>query len=198
MLNFLSPMRGNLKTILMCGLLGALACGCASSVSMSTWEKGVEKYANDKGDPGALRDVTLKGDRRGFAVIGQADPEKSTDANGVLLGHRDVAGQPCFIYLVGIVKNQKVSDIHLAAGTFKDGKAHWQTGKKDSEATNIYKHYNEGLWHKTHGPKDEPPAAYTTFPRDEDKFDLAINGPTIVVTHPASGAKWQLDLAKPH
>jgi hypothetical protein len=181
---------------LLCCWIGALLGGCASSASIPAWQHNVETYAAEKGDPEALRDVTLKGDRRGFAVIGQPEPSKSTDVNGVLLGHKTIDNRPWFIYLVGLVKQQKVTEIHLAAVTFENGKAQWRLSNKDDKATSAYLHYNEQLWTQKHTSKDKPPADYTTFPRDADAFDLKISGTQVVVTHPPSGAKWSLALSR--
>jgi hypothetical protein len=171
-----------------------MAGGCASSASLSSWQRNVETYVAEKGDPSALRDVTIDGQRHGFAVIGQPVAEKSTDANGLLLGHQEIAGRAWFIYLVGIVHQQKVGDIHLAAVTFTNGKPQWQVSKNDAKAAEMYRNYNEGLWKQHHpGSKEKTPAEYTTFPRDADKFDLEVKGDHIAATHAPSGAQWVLD-----
>jgi hypothetical protein len=176
-------------------LLMLAVAGCSSRGSITSWQNGVERYVADRGDPSALRDVTI-GTRRGFAVIGNVDPKEATDANGVLLGHKTVDNRPWFIYLVGIVTRQKVTDIHIAAVTFAGGKPQWAMSEKDAHATTLYRHYNEGLWRKEHAHA-KPPASYTTFPRDADVFELTGSGTTIIATHQGSGAMWKLDVAKP-
>ena len=176
-------------------LFVALACGCATPASISSWKHNVDSYVAEKGDPEALRDVTINNNRRGFAVIGSAQPANSTDANAVLLGHKPINGQPTFIYLVGLVHDEKVHDIRIATVSYVDKKSTWQEGNKDDKALKTYQQYNENLWRQQH-PKDKPPGSYTTFPRDADAFDLDIQANQITVTHPASGAKWSLNLAQ--
>src|SRR3954452_20375590 len=107
-------MRDKLIRFLAYGVLAAAAVGCASSASLSSWQHNVESYVAEKGDPTTLRDVTIDGQRHGFAVIGQAEAEKSTDAVGVLIAQQQIAGRPWFIYLVGLVHQQKVNEIRLA------------------------------------------------------------------------------------
>jgi hypothetical protein len=165
---------------------------------MQSWQQGVERYVAGKHDPSALREVTLAGGRRGFAVLGEADPSHSTDANGVLLGHKAIDGRPWFIYLVGLVRKQKAEEIQLAAVSFAGDKPQWAISPKDSAATATYRHYNEGLWlAHPHAKKDKPPAEFTTFPREGDSFELTVQRTTIQATHSASGAKWTLDVAQP-
>src|SRR3954468_1079463 len=131
------------------------AGGCAPSAPVASRKTTVDKYVSLHGnDPNSLRDVTLSGDRRGFGVIGQNDPKQSTDAKALLLTHQEIAGRPWFVYLVGIVKQQKVDDIRLAARTQEPGKpATWAISKPDPHAVKLYKEYNEGLWRRSQPDK---------------------------------------------
>jgi len=178
-------------------LILLVAGGCSSSASLSSWQDSVVKYVQLNGnDPNVLRDVTLTGTRRGFGQIGGEDPRKSTDARGVLLAHRDISGRPWFVYLVGVVKSEKVDDIRLALLSYTGGHPTWHVSSKSPKSLKTYQHYNEGLWYQQHpGEKSKPTAGYTTFPRDEDRFDLAVNGSHAVATHTQSGAKWGADAA---
>jgi hypothetical protein len=107
--------------------LATLSLGCgggARQASVSAWQKNVEQYVRvqGKGDPAVLRDLTLSDSRRGFAVVGSDRPSESTDANGVLIGFREIDGRGYFIYLVGVVERQRVKEIRLAALTTDGGR----------------------------------------------------------------------------
>ena len=176
------------------------AGGCASSASVDSWKTTVDKYVSLHGnDPNALRDVTLAGDRRGFGVIGQTDPRQSTDAKALLLSHQDIAGRPWFVYLVGLVKQQKVDDIRLAARSQEVGKPPtWAISKADAHAVKLYKDYYEGVWRRSQPDKHaKEPSSYTNFPQDADVFSVNVEGTTVSATHAPSGARWQVDVAKP-
>src|SRR2546421_7194772 len=103
--------RLNCRLIAPCVAVSLLVfTGCASSpsqsVSLPIWQKAVEQYVREagQGDPSALGDVTLPDGRHGFAVLGDPIVKNSTDAVGVLLGHRPLNGKLAFIYLVGVVE----------------------------------------------------------------------------------------------
>jgi hypothetical protein len=180
-------------------LLLGLVSGCASSASLESWKGGVDKYVALHGDdPNALRDVTLYGDRRGFGVIGQNDPRQSTDAKALLLAHQEIGGRPWFIYLVGLVGQQKVRDIRLAARSQEPGQpALWAMSKADPKALKLYREYNEGLWRRSQPDKHaRVPSSYTDFPRDADRFEVKVQGTRVEAMHPASGARWQVDVAQ--
>jgi len=176
-------------------VLIALAAGCASPASIKSWQHNVESYvAENNHDPAVLRDVTINHDRHGFGVIGNADPAKSTDATAVLVGYQPIANAQWFIYLLGLVKDQKVEDIRVAAVSFQNNQATWHIGNKDAKAVATYRQYNESQWRQIH-PKEKVPPSYTTFPRDADNFDLNVQGTRITVTHQPSRASWNVDLA---
>src|SRR5438105_4556937 len=89
-------------------------CGSSSrSVNLPIWEKHVDQFVKEqgKGDPTVLRDVKIADGIKGFAMLGAQDRGSSTDAVGVLLGHRPIQGRPSFIYLVGLVHRANVEDI---------------------------------------------------------------------------------------
>jgi hypothetical protein len=179
-------------------LLCLASAGCTSSATIDSWKSGVDKYVALHGDdPNALRDVTLSGDRHGFGVIGQNDPRQSTDAKALLLAHQEIAGRPWFIYLVGLVKQQKVQDIRLAARSQQPGRpAVWAMSKADPKALKLYRDYNQGLWRRSQPDKHaKEPSSYTDFPQDADVFDVQVNGTIVQATHPPSGARWQVDVA---
>src|SRR5262245_32404095 len=108
--------------------------GCASSsVSIPQWQHAVEQYVrvDGQGDANALRDTTIEGGRPGFGLIAADDPQSSTDVKGLLLAHKRIDNRPWFIYLVGLIKKQEVSELRLAALNVQGGKFNWVMGKSD-------------------------------------------------------------------
>jgi hypothetical protein len=175
-------------------LLIIVVPGCGRRVNIPAWQQNVETFVKDQGagDPSVLRDVTLEGTQRGFAIISHNHPAESTDARGVLLAHQEVAGKPRFIYLVGIVKKERVRDIRLAALSVENGSFNWRVGKEDDDALDAYREYNQRLWRKRFPDRNRPPVDYLGFPRNEDDFELQVTGRTIIAQHSASGARWEL------
>jgi hypothetical protein len=166
---------------------------------MSGWRDAVERYVKEEGggDPSVLEELTLDrpGTTHGFALLGGDRATESTDARAILLAHRPIDGQLWFIYLVGIVQNQRTTDIRLAALHAEGAKFAWKTGKEDKAALQRYQQYTEQLAADL-GKRDAPPTNYTTFPRPEDQFDWSIDGNQITATHRQSGASWELSLGK--
>lgn len=185
--------RTRIAIVLILPLLAA--CGCGQRVTLNQWQQSVETYVKDLGgDPSVLRDVTLEGTQRGFAIISHNHPAESTDARGVLLAHQPVAGKPRFIYLVGLVKKQKVRDIRLAALTIENGNFRWRMSKEDDQALHAYRNYNDRLWRQRFPDRQRAPVEYLGFPRAEDAFDLQVSGNNITAAHAASGARWELQI----
>jgi len=170
------------------------AGGCSSSATVGSWQQGVEKYVRlHGGDPNVLRESTLSGNRRGIAVIGDANAKKSTDVNGVLLAHKPIDGTPTFIYLVGQVKDLTVEDIRLITLSYANGHPVWKVGPKDAHALKRYRDYGRELWNARHaGSGKSMGAHYQGCPRDEDRFNLDIQDHQVQATHEQSGAAWYL------
>jgi hypothetical protein len=157
------------------------------TVNLSTWQRGVEHYIDDQGngDPNILRDTTLPTAQRGFAMIGQADVSRSTDADGLLLGHRYINGRPWFIFLVGMIKSGQLDDVRLAALSHEAEKNIWQISEADQAAVDVYRRTLSGST-----------STYMAFPAPSDQFKLEIDASTIRVQHVQSGAQWHLDIPK--
>ena len=172
-------------------VIGAIGCSepgagpAPMTVDLSTWQRGVEHYIDEQGngDPNILRDTTLPTAQAGFAMIGQADVTRSTDADGLLLGHRYINGRPWFIYLVGSIKAGELADIRLVALSHEADRNVWQISDRDQSAVERYRRTASNL-----------AAAYMAFPAPSDQFKLDIDSPTIRVTHVQSGAQWQLEI----
>ena len=183
--------------------LAAICGGCGGgtrTVTFDTWREGVETYVNDvgKGDPAVLRDTTYKG-RPAFAQIGNPIASEGTDAVGVLLGHKPVAGRPSFIYLVGLVSKEKVEQIRLAVlraipSQGQKTQFKWITGKDEKEPTQRYLNYRKQLFTQRFPGRQDVPPAYTSFPGEGDVFELGLTPAQVTATHAASGAAWRLPL----
>jgi len=182
------------ETFLPLTCLLLLATGCSSS-NIQPWQKSVEAYVSSNGgDADALRDVTLSDFQHGFALNGGLDPRNSTDVRGVLLAHKTVADRPWFIYVVGVVKDEKVDDLRVAALSMVNGSAVWSVSNHNSPALKLYRDWGWREWHQRASEKSPIPPQYTTFPREADVFDIVIQGTLAQVTHTPSGARWTCDL----
>jgi hypothetical protein len=171
--------------------------GCTRQVGLSSWQDSVERYVRDEGDgdPASLRDVTLPDSRRGFAAIGDANPESSSDVFGVLLDHRELEDRHWFIYLVGHVRNLAVVDIRVAAVSFGEGKTVWRMSERNAEELATYCAFHQEEYTRRFAPL-APPQSRSAFPQPGDSFIMAVEAPTVVVTHEGSNATWRLDLAE--
>ena len=171
------------------------AIGCTSSVTIPKWQEGVERYVREdgRGDPNVLRNVTVETGRPGFGMIADSNPAKSTDAKGVLLGHKLVNDRPWFIYLVGLVNKQNVSELRLAALNVRSGQYRWVLGKNDGNALKSYRNYNESLGRQRSG-QSKAPITYHGFPQEADAFDLTVEQNRVSAVHQGSGARWDLTI----
>ena len=106
-----------------------------------------------------------------------------------------VGGRPWFVYLVGIVHNQKVDEIRLAAVSAQHDTFTWVLSPKSPQSLHMYRNYNEGLGKQRFPGRRAPPVEYSNFPRGEDRFDLTLNGGHVTVVHKASGAWWEISLS---
>jgi hypothetical protein len=183
--------------LLVIAMLWCTGCGGGTrKVTLPVWQRNVEQYVRQQasGDPLALRDVTLPDSRRGFAVLGSDRPAESSDAYGLLLGFREIDGQNWFIYLVGLVRQEQVEAIRLAAFSSESDRSKWKLGSHDREALERYRDHSEQQWRARFPDRQTGPIEYTGFPRPDDQFRLSVSGSQVSVIHPASGASWELNL----
>jgi hypothetical protein len=185
--------------LVLCAAMAGSGCGSGRNVTVGFWQKNIEQYVRQqgKGDPTVLRDLSLPDTRRGFSAIGSDSPADSYDANGVLLGFRQVQGHEWFIYLVGVIRKQNVEEIRLAALHTDGAKFEWRTGANNPAALQKYREYGQQLWRKRFPQRGAPPPSYLGFPRAEDQFQLTVNDSRITTKHVASGAQWELALPAP-
>jgi hypothetical protein len=174
-----------------------VASGCASSVSVGEWQRGLVQYVRTEGngDPSVLRDMTWNDEQPGFAVIAKNYPYESTDAIGVLLGHPRVGDRPWFVYLVGQVKKDRVEDIRLAALSVRDGKYRWVLSDRDKDMVRRYRGTKEAVGRERFPKRKTLPVTYTSFPSEDDAFALDVSDDgRVTATHPLSGAQWTVQL----
>src|SRR5687767_163960 len=124
----------SIATLLFVGLAGC------QQVSLRSWRNSVEHYVWDQGngDPSVLRDLQTPGPWKGFSVISENDPGSATDANGVLIAHRQIGPKMYFIYLVGLLKQQQVQDIRLALFSSTANGSEWRFSRKNGDALRVY------------------------------------------------------------
>ena len=176
----------------------AVAGGCNSQPTMSSWRKSVTKYVDDQGngDPMVLRDMTVPEDgRAGFSVIGHHNTRESVDVHGVLLGHEKVDNRTWFVYLVGQVEKERVTDIRLAAVSMQGGKSTWKRGKGSKQSLNAYRAFGEKQAKERFPDRKSLPPRYAGFPRPDDVFKLTNENGKLTAMHEASGAWWELALS---
>jgi hypothetical protein len=168
-----------------------LTTGCSSSVSLTHWQKALEKHIADNagGDSSFLREDNGDSLPR-FAVLGHALPEKSTDVSGVVLGRRSIAGTEWLIFLTAAVKHEEVEDIRLALYDDGPGPPRWVISEPNPDALTAYERARVSRWRKLHPVRTTAPATEGLFPPEDDRFQLTIAGNTASVVHEDSGARW--------
>jgi hypothetical protein len=188
--------RGPLLVLLLAFFLPLTGCTSGRRVTIHDWQDAVIDYVNDEaaGRPGILRDVTIKGGRRGFAVLGHPRPDKAQDAVGLLLAHRSVAGRPTFIYLVAQVTRQNVKDLRLALLSERDGELRWHLSPDNDQALDTYLDWRPAHWKALYPDRNDAPLSYQGFPLEDDAFDVSVAQGEIVAQHPASGARWSIPI----
>ena len=189
----LFPLRLSAATLSL-SLFLCFAGGCAKPVNFETWRSGVERYVREQGggDPAVLRELQATPSHRGFRMMSADRPSESTDAVGLLVGSARVSGRPWIVFLVGLVDEQKVKDIRLAALSVQNNQYIWRMGSKDGKAVEAYRNHNRGLAHRRFPQRRREPVEYLGFPREEDRFELSTQDDSIGVSHPPSGARWDV------
>ena len=189
-----SGARASITILLLTLLLPLTGCTSGRRVTIHDWQNAVVEYVNHEanGRPSILRDVTIRGGRRGFAVLGNPHPDKAQDAVGLLLAHHAVAGRPSFVYLVAQVTRQNVKDLRLALLSEQGGKLRWHLSPANAAALDTYLRWRRDQWKTLYPDRKEPPLSYQGFPLEDDAFDVTVAQDAILAEHPASGARWSI------
>ena len=177
-------------------LAGCCLPGCAADtpdpVSLPSWRHSLESYVWNEadGDPTAIADLSWDDVHRGFAVIGDPLPERSTDAIGLLVDHRPIEGRPYFIFLVALVHEQRLEDVRAVALNVDAGRFHWFVGPEDPRALKLYRASSQvpvlaGLGSEHHPER---------FPAPGDRFHVEVLGRQIAFVHDPSRASWTVEL----
>jgi hypothetical protein len=185
-----------MKTIAGIIILLLMAGGCQKRVTLDSWKQSVEHYvwSEANGDASVLRDLPTSSVHKGFSVISENSPHQATDIHGVLLGHRQIAGQNFFVFLVGVNQKQKVSDIRLAAMQPSPEGFVWHMTRKNSESFTAYRNFKDAAWRALFPDRQNPPWSHSGFPGEGDQFKLSIAGSRVTATHQQSGANWTLEV----
>lgn len=190
------PFRlGTLWAVGLAASAALLATGCAPSghATYPQWQADLETYVRREanGDLNdALRSMNYQPPYRQWTVLGGADPEKSSDIVGLLLGREQIAGQPWYLFITGKNVEQDVAVIRPAAVRQANGELVWRLGPPDPEALEQYRRHRRVV----DSPGDDRNRPIQ-FPGYGDSFDYRVESPTVIVTDRSSGARWQFSLA---
>ena len=175
--------------LLLCSMPGC--AGDPEPVSLSTWQQSVERYVWDQGngDPNVLRDMSWDDVHKGFAVISDPQPARSSDAIGLLLGHPRVGDTACFVFLIAVVTRQRLESLQPVALRVERGKFDWIVGSPDRAATESYRR-----WGARQPSGDAADPRGPPFPRPGDSFRLDVEKDELLITHQPTGTTWSLRL----
>ncbi|MCH7700142.1 MAG: hypothetical protein IID37_00515 [Planctomycetes bacterium] len=173
------------------------AAGCTRVNPITFWQDQLASYIEHEGngDPAVLRDQPdLHSPRRNrpsqitFAV----SPSDGRDARGVLVGVRNIGGEPWYFFMVGVTRNSgtafsRTEDLRLIAFTLAGRNLKWRVSSRQEASLRQYRS----------GRIDAARAGLPTqigFPSPVDVFHLVISERVATVTEPRSGARWRLPL----
>lgn len=173
----------------------------ASTGVIAEWQRRVVQHvtAAGSGDPAVLAQLPgLRSPaalRPGQIVFAATDVESFVaerdgyDVFGLLLGKRDSADGPWYVFVVGAVERRNyrsvaVADLRLAAMSVRGGVVTWETGLPDRSALARYR-----------GSADA--TAAVRFPADQDQFRLVDCAQGACAEERVSGARWTLYLRTP-
>lgn len=160
------------------------------------WQQQLADYVAGPGlgDPGALAQLpTLRSPavmRPAQIIFCAIDIDASTserdgyDICGLMLGNVERAGEPRYLFAVGVVARSDyrpaaIADVRLVAISPRQGTLSWQVGGADPQALDRYR-------------RRFSPAAVPRFPALEDRFSIAPCGAGVCATELVSGARWAL------
>lgn len=174
------------SAILLLALAGG-GCGLDSPppepVSLQSWQQSLEDYVWNQanGDPNVLRDLSWDDVHHGFAMFNDPLPDRSTDAIGLLVAHREIQGEPGYIFLFALVRSRVPIEMRAVVLGVKEGRFRWYVGANYAMALERYRAFRAG-W---------------DFPAGTDTFDVRFDGDQIGITNQQSGARWDVALTAP-
>lgn len=177
-------------------LAGLLLCLPACGASpMQRWQRDLEHFVmvEHHGDMNSIRLASEDGDRFD-SLGGRADflelfPAQRDDVHGVILGRRELLGEPWTFFLVGVVRfkgmlenlpvqDSELRDVRLVAVRATPREMLWIVGEQDKRAMERYKAAQAG--------------DVTTFPTPGDRFGLEVSGQGARAVESRSGAAWEI------
>jgi hypothetical protein len=190
--------QGGLRAIAITLLLsGIMGCGVEPSdpPTVATWQQGLEKYVWDRGngDPNVLADMSWDDVHKGFAVIGDPLPDRAIDQIGLLLAHRMLRGKPCFVFLLGTIRKQKLEALRPVALQVDGAAFRWILGNESAEALSLYRSWSDADRLRYGARHPAPPP----FPRPQERFDVTVESDHVLILHVESGARWELTPSEP-
>jgi hypothetical protein len=189
------PLTNVSKSILtIAGLLvAALATGgCTTSQPVDLWQKRVAQYVAEEGHG----DITsLRGTEPGEPrpVFGVTDGK--VEVQGILLGRSTLNHEQWWTYIVGVMKNDDVTDLRVIGVTDVDGDVTFSQSSENEAALERYRNYRLKQWTAYRLDSESDSDFVCSFPGPNDSFTLHSDGSIATVTERQSGTRWTLVLA---
>lgn len=167
-------------------------CGIEPSdpPTVQSWQQSLEKYVWDRGngDPNVLADLSWDDIHRGFAVIGDPLPDRSTDQIGLLVAHRTLEDKPYFVFLLATVRCQDLAGLRAVALQVDGDAFNWTIGDDDPKALALFRNWSDANSARDAGQSLRHPL----FPGSASTFVVTIEGDQFVIRHDESGAQWSV------
>lgn len=174
--------------------LFAFLPGCAADPSdpptIQSWQQDLERYVWDRGngDPNVVADLSWDDVHKGFAVIGDPLPRRSTDQIGLLVGHKLLQGNRYFVFLLGTVRKGKLRGLRAVALRVDGGAFHWAIGPDDPKSLLLYRNWSRA----DRAAEGVSTSAASPFPRLQETFSVTVENERLVIRHQESGARWEV------
>jgi hypothetical protein len=178
-------------------VLALASTGCMidspEPTTLPLWQQQVEQYVRDQGngDPTVLADLSWDDIHKGFAVIGDPLPDRSTDIIGWLVAHQVVGGKSYFLFLVGTVRRNNLEAVCPVALDVEGDQFRWITGQSNTDALTAYRARGTAALLDANESPPNPPA----FPHRGEILEINIKGGEVSVLDRDSGANWSLVLS---
>jgi len=190
------------SVVLAIGVIAVTLLGGCRSEPIAIYQQRLESFVIEEhnGDLGAIRIASDDADRFDVLWVGGGGipliTMTRTDAHGVILDARELAGELWYFLIVGIVHytghyeqlpldDSSINDIRIVAVTADRGtKLAWLVGENDKAALASYRAAQRG----------EDSKASTGFPTDGDHWTIEFAGGVVRVTERTSGGVWTLPI----
>jgi len=176
------------QTIGACVLVvGLMVGGCSTGRPVELWQQRVTQYVADEGngDITSLRNTEPGAARPVFGVT-----SGSVEVQGLLLGFSTTDQQSWWTYIVGVMKDDNVTDLRLIAVSDAGSDLVFSQSAEDGAATERYRDSRLKQWTANRLDPSEGDGFVCSFPGPNDSFTLDAAGNTATVTERQSGARW--------